>query len=331
MVGVDPAARGLGVGTRLLEPVLALADEWEQRCYLETMTERIQRKDEAAIRQLVRNMQDGQNIKDGELFASAFAQEHDYIAINGMFLPNQTREDNTRIHQRLYDESTSSVAGSYGEVEVRLNVAKIRLLVPEVAVVHVEGEFRPKSAPDKKAGDIITAVVQKREGEWEIVAFHNAPVQKRREEEAGFVIHVEGVDTKQGGKEMIKDVPLIGIFVDDQDAALDFYTSKLGLEKIQDEAYGPDARWITVSPAESGIRIVLKKAEKEHEKAMVGNSDGAPVLTLSTDDVHSAYEQLRERGVRFLGEPYRYPWGIGALFLDQDGSPILLQQELGEE
>ena len=125
---------------------------------------------------------------------------------------------------------------------------------------------------------------------------------------------------------MIKDVPLIGVFVNHQDAALDFYTNKLGLEKVQDEAYGPESRWITVSPAESEIRIVLKKAEKEHEKALVGRSDGAPVLTLGTDDVRAAYKRLKERGVCFLGEPYRYPWGIGALLLDQDGNPILLQQ-----
>jgi predicted enzyme related to lactoylglutathione lyase len=130
---------------------------------------------------------------------------------------------------------------------------------------------------------------------------------------------------------MIKDVPLTAIFVNDQEAALHFYTNNLWLEKIQDEPYGESgARWITVSPAEMKIRIVLKKAEKEHEKAMVGRSDGAPILTLGTDDVRVAYERLRERGVRFLGEPYRYPWGIGALLLDQDGSPIFLQQESGE-
>jgi catechol 2,3-dioxygenase-like lactoylglutathione lyase family enzyme len=129
---------------------------------------------------------------------------------------------------------------------------------------------------------------------------------------------------------MIKDVPLVGVFVNDQEAALDFYTNKLGLELIQDEPYGEGARWISVSPAEMEIRIVLKKADKEHEKAMVGRSDGAPILTLGTDDIGAAYEALRERGVRFLGEPYRYPWGIGALLLDQDGSPILLQQESGE-
>jgi catechol 2,3-dioxygenase-like lactoylglutathione lyase family enzyme len=126
---------------------------------------------------------------------------------------------------------------------------------------------------------------------------------------------------------MIKDVPLTGIFVKDQEAALDFYTNKLGLEKVEDEPYGEGARWITVSPTEMRIKIVLKEAEKEHEKAMVGRSDGAPILTLGTDDVHAAYERMRERGVRFLGEPYRYPWGIGALLLDQDGSPILLLQE----
>ena len=132
------------------------------------------------------------------------------------------------------------------------------------------------------------------------------------------------------GTEMIKDVSLTGIFVNDQEAALDFYTNKLGLEKIQDEPYGEGARWITVSPAEKRIRIVLKKAEHDHEKAMVGRSDGAPVLTLGTDDVRAAYEELRARGVRFLGEPYRYPWGLAAILLDQDGNPVLLQQEQGD-
>jgi catechol 2,3-dioxygenase-like lactoylglutathione lyase family enzyme len=187
-----------------------------------------------------------------------------------------------------------------------------------------------RNQQDEVKLEIEAAVMQEREGEWEIVAFHNAPVQKR-EEDSGFVILVEGLDTEQGGKEMIKDVPLTGVFVNDQDAALDFYTNKLGLEKVQDESYGEGgARWITVSPVGYRTRIVLKKAEHDYEKALVGRSDGAPILTLGTNDVRAAYELLRERGVRFLGEPYRYPWGIGALLLDQDGSPILLQQESGE-
>ena len=216
-----------------------------------------------------------------------------------MFLPNQTRQDNARIHQRLFDESRSAVAGEYGQVKVRLKVAGVRRLTPRIAVVHARSEFRGKDQPEMRTKNIVTAV-----------------------------IHLEGLDTEQGGKEMIKDVPLTGVFVNDQDAALDFYTNKLGLEKVQDEPYGEGgARWITVSPVGYRTRIVLKKAEHDYEKALVGRSDGAPILTLGTNDVRAVYERLRERGVRFLGEPYRYPWGIGALLLDQDGSPILLQQE----
>jgi hypothetical protein len=52
---------------------------------------------------------------------------------------------------------------------------------------------------------------------------------------------------EEGYREMIKDVPLTGIFVNDQQAALEFYTNKLGLEKIEDEPHGEGTRWITVS------------------------------------------------------------------------------------
>jgi lactoylglutathione lyase len=130
--------------------------------------------------------------------------------------------------------------------------------------------------------------------------------------------------------EIIKDVPLTGIFLRTRRQPWTSTRTSFGLEEVQDEPYGESARWITVSPAEMRIRIVLKKAEKEHEKAMPGRSDGAPILTLGTDDIYAAYERLKERGVRFLGAPYRYPWGVGALLLDQDDSPILLQQELDE-
>jgi uncharacterized protein (TIGR02246 family) len=168
-----------------------------------TITRPIQREDEAAIRLLVQDMQDAENTKNGELVVSAFAQQHDYIAINGMFLVNQTRQDNARIHQRLYDDRSSNVAGKYPEAEVGLDVCKIRLLTPRIALVYVRSEFRLKSDPDKTTKNIITTVMQKEKGKWEIVAFHNAPVQKREEEDTGFVIHMAGLDqnTKTQGKE----------------------------------------------------------------------------------------------------------------------------------
>ena len=130
---------------------------------------------------------------------------------------------------------------------------------------------------------------------------------------------------------MIRDVSLTRVFVNDQQAALEFYTEKLGLQKIQDEPYGEGTRWISVSPVGAKIRILLEKAEQDHQKAQVGRSDEGPVMVLRTDDVRAAYEELLKRGVRFTGEPERSPWGIGVVLLDQDGTPIYLLQEPEEE
>ena len=131
---------------------------------------------------------------------------------------------------------------------------------------------------------------------------------------------------------MIRDVSLTRVFVNDQQAALEFYTEKLGLQKIQDEPYyGEGTRWISVSPVGAKMRILLEKAQQEHEKAQVGRSDEGPVMVLRTEDVRAAYEELQNRGVRFTGEPERSPWGIGVVLLDQDGTPIYLLQEPEEE
>jgi catechol 2,3-dioxygenase-like lactoylglutathione lyase family enzyme len=101
----------------------------------------------------------------------------------------------------------------------------------------------------------------------------------------------------------------------DQEAAIEFYTNKLGFDKIRDEPYGGGARG-------SEDQDLPEEAAHNHEKALGGKSDGSPILTLGTGDIHAAYERLQERGVRFLHGPARR-W-----FLDQDGSPILLRQEL---
>ena len=94
------------------------------------------------------------------------------------------------------------------------------------------------------------------------------PERKHQEYDAGQITNAAHLSDAQirggkigestGGKAMIRDVPQTGIFVEDQEAALDFYTNKLGLELVQDEPYG--ARWITISPVIEA-RIVLKKIE----------------------------------------------------------------------
>ena len=49
----------------------------------------------------------------------------------------------------------------------------------------------------------------------------------------------------------------VGVYVSDQDRALDFCATKLGFEKRLDEPMGPEARWIEVTATGAETRLVL--------------------------------------------------------------------------
>lgn len=69
---------------------------------------------------------------------------------------------------------------------------------------------------------------------------------------------------------MTKNGPQLGrvstivIPVSDQDAALDFYTQTLGMEKVNDFTYPTGQRWLEVSPVEgsANLCLVLGRAER---------------------------------------------------------------------
>jgi lactoylglutathione lyase len=60
---------------------------------------------------------------------------------------------------------------------------------------------------------------------------------------------------------VITKASTVGIDVSDQDRALDFYTNKLGFEKLMDEPMSPESevRWIEVAPAGAETHVVLFK------------------------------------------------------------------------
>ncbi|MBK9527400.1 MAG: SgcJ/EcaC family oxidoreductase [Acidobacteria bacterium] len=129
-----------------------------------------QQGDEAAIKQIVQTMQDGWNKKDGKMFASHFAEEHDYVNVWGLYLPKASRDGNAKAHQGLFD-------GPYKEVDAQFRVAKIRFLSPDIAVMHIQGYTHGKGkVEDKRQDVIISGVLQKKSGKWEVVAFQNTPV-----------------------------------------------------------------------------------------------------------------------------------------------------------
>lgn len=119
------------------------------------------------------------------------------------------------------------------------------------------------------------------------------------------------------------------IFVDDQDKALAFYTTKLGFIKKTEIPMG-HMRWLTVvSPnATDGPELVLEPdghpAVKPFKDALV--RDGIPFTSFGVDDVRAEYERLREAGVRFTQPPVAMGPVTTAVLEDTCGNLIQLAQ-----
>lgn len=126
--------------------------------------------DEAAIRQNVQHLEDGWNTKSGALFAKPFAEDADYVVINGMYLKGHSVIVTT--HQQIFDTI-------FKDTTVKLTIKKIRYLRPDVAVVHVDGD-RVGPKPELKQQALVTLVMTKEKGDWSIVAFQNTEVQPQR-------------------------------------------------------------------------------------------------------------------------------------------------------
>jgi uncharacterized glyoxalase superfamily protein PhnB len=114
------------------------------------------------------------------------------------------------------------------------------------------------------------------------------------------------------------------ICVNNQDAALDFYTNKLGFEKREDAPFGLDStqRWIEVGPPDDDTVLVLAKGYGGCSPSRIGQFSG---IVLETDDIKATYEEWKSRGVRFTETPARQAYGMmQAQFEDQDGNVIVL-------
>ncbi|MCY3568995.1 MAG: VOC family protein [Chloroflexi bacterium] len=121
---------------------------------------------------------------------------------------------------------------------------------------------------------------------------------------------------------------IVPIQVSDQQAALRWYTEKLGMEKIMDDPMGPELRWITVKLPEDEVQFVLANfGAFDPDGAQPGSSSG---YVLWTDDIRATYEDWSGKGVEFSEPPTQQMWGHQALFQDPDGNGwVLVQRPTG--
>lgn len=121
---------------------------------------------------------------------------------------------------------------------------------------------------------------------------------------------------------MVRGVKFASIPVADQDRALEFYTVKLGFRIVTDAPFNDDQRWIELAIGRSDTKIVLFTPDEHRDRV------GTPAhVTLWSADVSKTYEELRAKGVEFLGEPQTADWGSAAVFRDSEGNTLVLSSK----
>jgi uncharacterized protein (TIGR02246 family) len=125
-------------------------------------------QDEAAIHKVVGRVQEGWNKGDGKGFAASFAEDADYVIVNGIRVKG--RDVIAAGHQRIFDTI-------YKNSRNTATVQSIRFLRDDVALVHIEWHLKlSQDEPAREHKAMNSMVMTKDNGQWSVAAFHNTPI-----------------------------------------------------------------------------------------------------------------------------------------------------------
>jgi len=113
----------------------------------------------------------------------------------------------------------------------------------------------------------------------------------------------------------------VGVPVQDQDRALEFYAGVLGLRQTMNVDLGGGRRWIEVAPMAGGTTIALVNASPSAPAAVETG------IRLCTPDVDAFHAHLLEHGTA-VDDVLRWP-GVPPMFAfrDQDGNGLEMVDE----
>jgi lactoylglutathione lyase len=101
----------------------------------------------------------------------------------------------------------------------------------------------------------------------------------------------EGMSNSTQSPTTVSNIGVAMFTVSDQDAALAFYTEKLGYEVRSDVSFGEQGenRWLEVAPPGSGARLALNPP--------MNSTPGGGSIGVETADVAAEHERLKALGV----------------------------------
>ena len=129
-------------------------------------------------------------------------------------------------------------------------------------------------------------------------------------------------------------IRIISIPVLDQEAALNFYTEKLGFVKKLDIPLGEGNRWLTVVAKEEpdGPELLLEPSPTSFEPAQIYQTAlfeaGIPYTQFNVESVQEEYDRLTNLGVEFSMKPTEMGTAKLAIFNDTCGNHIQIVEIL---
>lgn len=115
-------------------------------------------------------------------------------------------------------------------------------------------------------------------------------------------------------------ISALALVVPDYDAAIAFYTGKLGFRLTADIDQG-HKRWVTVTPPGGGAALVLARADTPDQAAAIGRQAGGRVfLFLETDDFARDHAAMLAAGIHFEEPPRHEAYGTVAVWQDPFGN-----------
>ena len=129
--------------------------------------------------------------------------------------------------------------------------------------------------------------------------------------------------SKVESKLNLTQVGRVAVSVSDTDRAIDFYTDKLGFEKVVDVPMGPGMRWVEVALPGAPTTIALAPPPQGTE---AGGKDTG--ICLDTSDVDADHAALKAAGVDVDDEVSRWGGPVPPMFWvrDPDGNSLIIVQ-----
>jgi catechol 2,3-dioxygenase-like lactoylglutathione lyase family enzyme len=125
-----------------------------------------------------------------------------------------------------------------------------------------------------------------------------------------------------GRKTVIGKVGRVSVPVSDQDAAIAFYTEKLGFELTSNVPVDQNYRWVEVTPPGGGTPLAIVPPPPNAPDRIGIDTN----VLLTTDDIDAAHSELRDRGVDVDDQVSRMGDPVPPMFWfrDQDRNTLLL-------